>query len=639
MSEYPVVIGTAGHIDHGKTTLVRALTGIDCDRLRDEKKRGITIELGFAPLELPGGRVVSVVDVPGHERFIRQMVAGAAGIDGVIFTVAADEGVKAQTREHLEILGLLGVEKGVIAVTKTDVVDEELLELAVEEIKEEVKGTFLENMPLATVSALTGSGLEELRHLIGEMVESLPMKNSGGAFFMPIDRSFQVRGFGTVVTGTAYRGRVHVNDTLEIMPEGKKTYVRSIQVHDTSVEEARAGQRTALSLADVAMDDLSRGDVLCEEGIFRPTTCLDVILKILLSAKEPLRHWQRVRLHTGTSDIIARIAFLDRTTLEPGDTGFAQLLPEEPLVASVDQPFILRFYSPLRTIGGGRILSPSSVRPRGKKARASHRKFLEELSESQNYDEKLRLLLKWQSYGCITDLAARIQEKPGNLTQQLENLRQEGEVVLVNAPEMDFMTSSTYAKFVSSARRTLGNLHERQPENPGMTVDDLSKILLQEFQQRTARKIVEKLVADGYIVETSHRLHLPEFVPVREGALNERAGAILSFCRKKGVNMAHVEELKTSLGIEGRKLQEALDMLKVQKKIYTLHGGYVIDVETLSGLVETLSEIKEDITIAAVRDATGSSRKFILPILELLDSMGVTRRVQEKRVLRKRALH
>jgi len=638
MPEYPVVLGTAGHIDHGKTTLVRALTGVDCDRLREEKKRGITIELGFAPLELPGGRVVSVVDVPGHERFIRQMVAGAAGIDGVIFTVAADEGVKAQTREHLEILGLLGVEKGVIAVTKADVVDDELLELAIEEIREEVRGTFLEKMPVVAVSALRGTGLEKLRNLIAEMVGSLRMKTPEGAFFMPVDRAFRVKGFGTVVTGTAYRGKVRVNDTLEIMPLGKRTYVRSIQVHDKPVDESTAGQRTAISLADVSMEDLSRGDVLCAEGIYRPTQCLDVTLKLLPSAGEPLKHWQRVRLHTGTSDVLARISLLDRKTIEPGAEGFAQLFPEDPIVASINQAFIIRFYSPLRTIGGGRILSPEGTRTKGKKSRESYRKFLEALSETHNADERLRLFLLRQKYGTIADLAVKTQEEEKTLSQKLSGMEQKGEVVLFNAPDLDVMISSFYSGIASSAKETLEALHKGQPENPGMTAEDLSKVLPGDFHPRTARKVIEKLVADGYLEETSQRLHLPGFAPEKEGVVNERANAILKFCSKKGVNMADVEELQKVLKIQEKQLKEVLDMLKVQKKIFTLQGGYVIDRQTLSKVVEMLAEIEGDITIGTVRDATGSSRKFILPILELLDSMGVTRRIQEKRILRKRSI-
>lgn len=638
MPEYPVVLGTAGHIDHGKTTLIRALTGVDCDRLGDEKRRGITIELGFAPMELPDGRVISIVDVPGHERFIRQMVAGAAGIDGVIFTVAADEGVKAQTREHLEILGLLGVKKGVIAVTKADAVDTDLLELAVEEIRDEVRGTFLQDMPMAPVSALQGTGLDRLRGLVAEMVEGITMKSAEGAFFMPADRSFKVKGFGTVVTGTAYRGKVNVNDPLEVMPRGKRTYVRSIQVHEKPVKEATAGQRTALSLADVALGDLSRGDVLCEEGIYRPTSCIDVVLRILPSAAEPLRHWQRVRLHTGTSDVLARVALLDRKTVEPGTEGFAQFLPEEPLAASVDQPFIIRFYSPLRTIGGGRILSPNGTRPRGRIARSSYGKFLEDLSGASGTVARLRLLLKRWEHGTIEDMAAELQEKRKALTEVLENFEAAGEIVSFNVPGLDVMTSARYRQIVEKAKALLQRLHDDEPENPGMSAEEISRTLLHEFSARAARKIIDKTVSDGFLEETSKRLHLPGFVAEKEGALNERANAVLSFCRRKGVNMADVEEIKRALPMEDKKLEAAIEMLKIKKELYTLQGGYVVDRGTLVSVVETLASIEGDVTIGAVRDATGSSRKYILPILELLDALGVTRRVQEKRVLRKKSI-
>ncbi|MBQ9628270.1 MAG: selenocysteine-specific translation elongation factor, partial [Synergistaceae bacterium] len=372
MREISLVLGTAGHIDHGKTALINALTGINCDRLIEEKRRGITIELGFAPITLEDGRVVSVIDVPGHEKFIRQMVAGASGIDAALLVIAADESVMPQTREHLAIMNLLGVHEGLIAITKIDRIagEEGMLELVIDDVKEFVKGTFLEGKPIVPVSSVTGENLDELRREITALIDRVKTRPVSGAFFLPVDRAFVISGFGTVVTGTAYHGTAHPSDRIEVLPSGREGRIRTLQVHGKNVESAFAGQRVAANLAGIDIDEISRGDVVCHKGIFRATRCFEAMIKLMPEVREPLKHWQRVHVCTGTSEVLARVSLLRSKQIEPGDEEPAQLVLEEPVVCTYGQRFILRFYSPLITIGGGEIIFPYSYKPRGAASRA-----------------------------------------------------------------------------------------------------------------------------------------------------------------------------------------------------------------------------------------------------------------------------
>ena len=390
MREISLVLGTAGHIDHGKTALINALTGVNCDRLIEEKKRGITIELGFAPLKLDDDRVVSVIDVPGHEKFIRQMVAGASGIDAALLVIAADESVMPQTREHLAIMELLGVHDGLIAVTKIDKIKEEkgMLDLVIDDIKEFVKGTFLENKSIVPVSSITGENLDGLRNEIKNLIDRVQTRPRSGAFFLPVDRTFTISGFGTVVTGTAYHGTAHPNDKIEVLPTGHEGRIRTLQVHGKNVENAYAGQRVAANLAGIDIDEIQRGDVVCNKGVFKPTTCFEAVIKLMPEVKEPLRHWQRIHVCIGTSEVLARVSLLNTKQIEPGQEIPAQLVLEEPVVCTYGQKFIIRFYSPLITIGGGEIIFPYSYKPRGAVLRAKILERIENLISAKNNPER-----------------------------------------------------------------------------------------------------------------------------------------------------------------------------------------------------------------------------------------------------------
>ncbi len=373
------IIGTAGHIDHGKTTLVKALTGVDTDRLKEEKQRGISIDLGFAPFKLPGGQKAAIVDVPGHERFIRHMLAGAFGIDMVLLTIAADEGVMPQTREHMDIIELLGVDKGLVVITKKDLVDEEWMLLMEEEISEYLKGTILDGAPLMAVSAVTGEGIPDLLAAIENIAQQVQERSAEGYARLPIDRVFTIAGFGTVVTGTLWSGKINSGDTLELMPGGLQVKVRNLHVHNDKVNTAYAGQRVAVNLQGIELAEVRRGDLLATPGVLAPSYRIDARLRLLKSSKRSLSNWNRIRFHLGTDETMGRVVLLDRDQLNAGEEALVQLVMEKPVVAYQGDRFVIRYYSPVTTIGGGVVIDPRA--PKQKRFRED---VLEELSKKED---------------------------------------------------------------------------------------------------------------------------------------------------------------------------------------------------------------------------------------------------------------
>jgi selenocysteine-specific elongation factor len=358
------IIGTAGHVDHGKTALIRALTGAETDRLREEQERGMSIDLGFASFQLPSGRLAGVIDVPGHERFLKNMLAGAGGIDLVVLVIAADEGVMPQTREHLDILNVLQARSGLVAITKADLVDEEWLELVRDEIAGALQGTFLEGAPMLAVSSVTGQGLAELTATLDRLAEQVPTRPIVGPWRLPVDRAFTIGGFGTVVTGTLIAGVARVGDRVAVLPRGVETRVRGLQVHGSPATVVEAGTRVAMNLAGVGLEGVERGDVAAPPGVYQPTLALDVRLDVLKSCPREVKNRTRVRVHLGAAEVLARLNLLDADALQPGDSGLAQLRLESPTVAAKGDRYVLRFYSPMTTIGGGAVIDPHPPRHR-----------------------------------------------------------------------------------------------------------------------------------------------------------------------------------------------------------------------------------------------------------------------------------
>lgn len=634
--ETTVVFGTAGHIDHGKTTLVKALSGVDCDRLVEEKKRGITIELGFAPLALPSGRIISIIDVPGHERFIRQMVAGAAGIDAVIFVVAADEGVMPQSREHLEILSLLGIKEGLVVLTKADMVDEEMLELAREDVKDLVRGTFLEGKPIIAVSAVTGLNLDILLKQIDAILENISPRDTKGPFFMPIDRSFPIAGFGTVVTGTVYKGKVSVGDAVDVLPLDKSSKVRSIQVHGKSVKQALAGQRSALNLPDVRSAELKRGDVACSKGLFKSTQCLDVRLMLLSSAQEPLRHWQEVHFHMGTSESMARVALLNDARITPGNEALAQVVLYEPVVALIGQRFVIRAYTPLRTIGGGEVLFPYDKKPKGKKARNELTVFLNKLTQAQSFDERIKAIIDRYGLLSLEDALTLLQQTSGQLESSLRLMAERSEVLLVESGDQPLVMSSAYFDTLKEdLYNILTKYHDENPHMSGMKALDLISALGLSLTKKQSQELMRLLASRGLIEIDGEMVRLPGASPkVSEDTLRDKE-ILLDYCNKRGFQFPTIEEAMSELKLDKVKLDRIINIARQNGELRLIGGEFLLSRNIEEKALEILRSLPE-ITIASLRDAANASRKYILPLLEDFDARGITRRVGDKRILLKK---
>jgi selenocysteine-specific elongation factor len=648
--EYPFIFGTAGHIDHGKTALVRAMTGVDCDRLEEEKRRGITIELGFAPLHLSNGKTVSIIDVPGHERFIRQMAAGAAGMDAAMLVIAATEGVMPQTREHLDILNVLGVRFGLVVLTKKDLADEETLELAVAEAAELTEGTCLDGAPIIAVSSVTGEGIPLLLEEIEKIIERIPPRTGRGAFFLPIDRIFSKKGFGTVVTGTAYQGSISEGDEVDILPRSAVGKIRSLQTHGAKVPSVTAGQRAAVNLSSVSAGSLERGDAICAKGAFIASRCMDAWIAVLPSASEPVTHWQRVRLHAGTADVVARIALLrmdggeKKSGILPGSGGPVQILTESPIAVVAGQRFVIRFYSPLVTIGGGRIMLANAETARGKAEREAKARIVEDLAGN---------------FSPVSLLAAIIHDKGALSASGLHELSQMGKTafneclgalsreqdaygLLEFGASRNFIANETFDRLAHSTLRLLHEFHAKYPELAGLDTEKLStsadsvhgadRIKGGDFRElagiMAARNIIVPVVVQG---KTCYRA--ADFNRSVDARLMDIAGRIKQEAANAGFNLPKLRELEERLGVPYPDIKRAASYLREQDELWMIEGEFVFSREVRDKLLETLSSMDGDITVAALRDATGVNRKLSLAMLDFLDLQEFTQRAGDKRIL------
>ncbi|MCR4818337.1 MAG: selenocysteine-specific translation elongation factor [Fretibacterium sp.] len=631
--EVSLVIGTAGHIDHGKTTLISALTGVDCDRLIEEKKRGITIELGFAPLRLEDGRVVSVIDVPGHERFIRQMVAGASGIDAALLVVAADESVMPQTREHLAIMELLGVKEGLVAVTKIDRVEEGMAGLVVEDVAEFVRGTFLEGKPIIPVSGVTGEGLDSLRGEIAALVDRVKPRPRSGALFLPIDRAFPISGFGTVITGTAYHGVARLGDEIEVFPSGREGRIRSLQVHGKPVEAAYAGQRVASNLSGISVDELKRGDVVCHKGIFAPTACFDAVLTLLPSVKEALRHWQRVHLCIGTAEVLARVAMLRSKQIAPGGEEPVQLVLEEPVAAASGQRFIIRFYSPLITIGGGQVIYPYSHKPRGAHARARVLARIEGLRTADTPALRLERLVEDAGMLEAPAAAIAIQETPANLSKIAAGLVKQEKLLDLKGDRPLYLSMAHFKELTEAVLAAVRNYQKKFPAEAGLPLDEaLRQVPLPDA--KALRSLVSLMAEKGTLALDENKLHTPDHVAKNEGEFLKNSQALAEICRRRGWQLATLDEVRAEMGLPAPAFNALVQSLKNSRGLVILENSFILTAEMEQVMLDILRGIGGNVTLAAVRDATQSSRKYILPVLEYFDSKGYTRRVGDVRVVR-----
>lgn len=633
--EYPFVIGTAGHIDHGKTAIVQALSGVDTDRLSEEKRRGMTIELGFAPLTLPSGRTISIIDVPGHEKFIRQMVAGAAGADAVMLVVAADDGVMPQTREHLEILSLLDVKNGITVINKIDLVDPEMLAVAEDDVRTLTMGTFLEDKPLVKVSAFTGEGIGELTQEIENIVASGEQRARDGAYFLPVDRVFHISGFGTVVTGTSVKGTLHEGDDLDILPHGGTAKVRSIQVHNESVESATAGLRTAVNLAGVALEEIKRGDVVAAEGRYARTSCIDVRLEVPASFSGSVEHWQRVRLHVGTSDVVARISLLEGESLAPGECAMAQIITEEPVATYSGAHFIIRSYSPLHTIAGGKVLFPLGERPKNKMDKLHLLDFMRMLSWAKDLKDRVSAIINYKENILHTELVLYSEAEGTPLASALGYLSMKERIAHVKTGEPRYLSRAAIGAYLAKITDLLEAYHKEHPELKGMEAEEIARGL-QTPDTKFVREAIAYFVAHGMLTQDGEKTRLNGFKPFDEESFMVHVGELRSLARKCGYAMPTIEEAESLLNIEKKDMQRAVNYLKERKEAAIVGDEFLVFDFLENDLREKLASLDGDLTLAAVRDVTNSSRKYILPLLEHFDTKGITRRVADKRILLKK---
>jgi selenocysteine-specific elongation factor len=634
----PIVIGTAGHIDHGKSTLVRVLTGIDPDRWAEEKERGMTIDLGFARFTLPDGRTVGIIDVPGHERFVRNMVAGATGIDMVMLVVAADDGVMPQTREHLAIMRILGVSRGFVVLTKIDMVDEEMVLLAEDDIRGAVAGTFLEGAPIVPISSTTGVGLDALKTLLAKLASEAVPRTAEGVFRMPIQRVFSARGFGTVVTGIPVSGTARVGEVLEVLPSGKKGKVRSIQAYHEGSETARAGHSSALALADVALEDAQRGDVVATPGFFQAQKMVGASVEALESGLRGITNRMRVRVHTGTADALGEVVLLDSNELEPGQSGLVQFRLDEPLVCAPGDRFVLRLASPVETLGGGVILEESRYRLKRFKTfvldelsrQAQSLGSVEALAESL----LARAPERWLS---LDELARGVKRERAETERVLEHLVADGKAVPLGVGPR-WLHTATLELVLGELDDTLREWFKANPLRARMDLRDVRAGM--KLDPNLIAALLEREAAAGRLVlEAGGKLGLVG----REVALDETSRALVEglsaaltaarFAPPSPDELA--EALKASRSEIDRGLRLLVDIGEVVHVGGELFASRAAMEDAKAALIANC-EKHGSLEIPELRDTLDTTRKFLIPMLEYFDAQGVTQRKAGRRVLKRR---
>ena len=623
-----VILGTAGHIDHGKTTLIKALTGRETDNLKEEKQRGISINLGFTYFDLPSKKRVGIVDVPGHEKFIKNMLAGACGIDIVLLVIAADEGVMPQTIEHLDILNYLDVKKGIIVLTKCDLVDEEFIELVKDDVREKTKGLFIEGAPIVEVDSVSRRGLDELVQKIDEISEDIEEKKTDAPSRMSIDRVFSLKGFGTIVTGTLIEGKISVDDEMTIYPSEKKVKVRNLQVHGCDVKTAYAGQRTAINLSNIKVSEIQRGDVIAQTGSVEESMMIDVNISLVEHCKKSLKHWDRIRVFHGTKQILCRIVPLNEDEIQYGESGYAQLRLEEKIVAKKGDRFIIRSYSPMDTIGGGVIIDTAPKK---------HKIYDESVIEALKIKEKGELKdileeylkLNLSNYITLKELVSYTGEKEEYVKEGLNALIDENKVFCVNKY---YLHISHYQKLKEKVIEILTKYHKQYRLRNGILKEELRSkvdnslkvkdmdVILNKMAEEKDIKVQDNLVSN-YDFEV--KFNQKQLSIKKEIEDKSRKNGLSSLMTKDDIcnkNKFYEEVLEA---LTGETIQKLDDAYYIDKKVYE---------NVKKDLLEYLNKNKE-ITVAQFRDITKSNRKISIVMLEHFDRNRITKRIEDKRIL------
>lgn len=625
-----IIIGTAGHVDHGKTALIKALTGIETDRIKEEKKRGITIELGFAYLDLPDGEKAGIIDVPGHEKFVKNMLAGAGGIDLALLVVAADEGFMPQTREHLGILSLLNISEGIIVITKKDMVDDDWLEVVCEDVRSEVKGTFLENAQIIPVSSYTGEGIEQLKTAIFELIDqNTQIKNLDIPFRIPVDRIFSVEGFGTVITGTLIEGRMKIGDPVTIYPSRIESRVRNLQVHSHDVTEAYAGQRVAVNLAGLKKTDLNKGDVVAVPNSMHTTMMIDIKLNILRDCEREILNGTRLHLYHGARDVLCKVILLDRDSISAGESCYAQLRLEEEIAVKTGDRFVLRFYSPLETIGGGVILDSNPF-----KHKRNDPAVLESLHIKESGSDKEKISAALHDYSSRFETLDFLQVQTAipkeQFDQQIQKLLKDKTAFRVSDNIVIHSDYLTHLK--DTAVRLLSAYHQENPLRDGMKKDEFRSKFLHFDDIAVIDKITDSLVNRKFLKYVNGCVALADFEVQKDDNLEEIEAAF----REGGFSPESPDQIATRFPKvkNYRQVVESLvntgRLVRVEDKIL-LHVDYY--EKALSMAKEHIAQ-NGQITLAEMRDLMGASRKFAVAVLEYWDRRNITKKVGDARVLK-----
>ena len=632
-----VVLGTAGHVDHGKTSLVRALTGIETDRLKEEKKRGITIELGFAYLDLPCGHRLGIIDVPGHEKFVKNMVAGASSIDLVAFVIAGDEGIMPQTREHFEICSVLGVDNGLIVITKKDMVDPEWLELVEEDVREYFAGSFLAEAPMLEVSSVTGEGIDELRDAIDRMVSQCMFSEAHGPFRLAVDRVFSMKGFGSVVTGTSLSGRIKVGDEIILFPGELSGKIRGIQVHGQAVDEVEAGNRTAINIQGLEKEMIHRGDMLASPGCLSPAYMYDADFSYLSSAEKPLKNRSQVRVHLGTAEIMGRIVLLDQEELRPGSSANIQLLLEKKFGVWPGDRFVIRSYSPVATIGGGVILNGSSVK----------RKRFKEINKEDfalfhrgDTVELILFHLRTSGFQGLTlaELAVKMGIFGNRLKKILNKPVSAGKILVIDSEKQLMVEETIFAEVIEKVLAILELFHRDNPLKAGLSKEELRSKLYRGLSQKFFQSVLANLIKKKEIVQDGAEIRLAGHQVALQADEKEIRRDLENLFKEAGLKpptikqvFAHFPDVPQSL------IRQVLNLLiqdgqvaKVSEDLYF----FVPHLTLLEKKMTAFLQKEGDIDAPRFKEMSGLTRKFSIPLLEYFDRIKLTIRVGDKRILR-----
>ena len=636
-----IILGTAGHIDHGKTSLIRALTGIETDRLKEEKQRGITIELGFASIPLESGEVVGIVDVPGHEKFVKNMVAGASGIDIVSMVIAADEGVMPQTREHMEICTLMGIKHGFIAMTKIDMVDEELMELAMEDILEFTQGTFLEDAPIIPVSSTTGEGLENFKKILNELCHKIPPRTPSSIFRLPVDRVFSMKGFGTVITGTLASGKVNVGDDIMIFPSRVTSKVRGIQVHGNSVDTVTAGSRTAINFQGLDRETIDRGDILSTPNTLHPSYMADAELLFLSSNVKPAKPRTRVRFHSGTSEVFGYMVLLDRPEFTPGDTACVQLRLETPVCLMKGDRFVIRSYSPVKTIGGGQILNPVA-----RKHKLSDTQAIEGMACLMEEDQEL-ILSYFAEQGKFTgvsfaDLRIMTSIPDKKLGTTLQKMLANRRLIQTDKEQRIYIHGALFDTIAQEILERLATYHKDNPLKEGMPSQEL-KSKFRAFNDKDSKLfplVIARLTKQDKVVQDKGSIRLSQHEVALQVDEQEVREKFLKTYQDSGLTPPFFRTICQDLEVDQKVARGVLQILIDEKRIIKTKDDLYFDAKAIKDIETELVAFLQksgEITTPQFKDMAGISRKFIIPLIEYFDTINLTIRVGDTRQLRKKS--